>query len=113
VHTSHAKNSNTSSILQKKDDMFLYFFKSQFQFSIIIFHTFIAVVVEEQAERQAIGCSVFYYAVAAFAVAGAGCFGAGALFFFAIHFYSILIYRLTLLCHSCEGRNLLEKALIY
>jgi hypothetical protein len=61
---------------------------------IIIFHTFIAIVVGKQAKRQTISCAVLYYTITAFCVIFTGYFGAGTFFFVATGHFFILNYIL-------------------
>ena|GEM_PF-5682827 len=66
----------------------LFVFKPYFQFPIIVFHAFVALVVEEQAKRQTICVFVFDYASTTFSVIGASRFRTSTLFYiFAIQFF--------------------------
>ena len=66
-------------------------FKSFFQLVVIVGDTFIAVIVEEQAKRQAIRFLVFYHASTAFFVIRAGCFWTRT-FFHARHSFPPVLY---------------------
>jgi hypothetical protein len=56
----------------------LLIFKSFFQFKVQICHAFIALIIEEQAERNAVRFPMFYHTSTAFFVIGASRFRASA-----------------------------------